>query len=72
MNTLPLSQFIFPDPIEADPDGHGLICIGADLSPSTLFEAYTHGLFPWFNEDELYLLVESRTPLRDLPSKLQA
>ena len=32
MNTLPLSQFIFPDPIEADPDGHGLICIGADLS----------------------------------------
>ncbi|MBJ8434751.1 leucyl/phenylalanyl-tRNA--protein transferase [Acinetobacter pittii] len=52
MNTLPLSQFIFPDPIEADPDGHGLICIGADLSPSTLYEAYTHGLFPWFNEDE--------------------
>ncbi|MGK3629252.1 leucyl/phenylalanyl-tRNA--protein transferase, partial [Acinetobacter sp. A11] len=51
MNTLPLSQFIFPDPIEADPDGHGLICIGADLSPSTLYEAYTHGLFPWFNED---------------------
>ena len=45
MNTLPLSQFIFPDPIEADPDGHGLICIGADLSPSTLYEAYTHGLF---------------------------
>ncbi len=32
MNTLPLSQFIFPDPIEADPEGHGLICIGADLS----------------------------------------
>ena len=52
MNTLPLSQFIFPDPIEADPEGHGLICIGADLSPSTLYEAYTHGLFPWFNEDE--------------------
>lgn len=52
MKTLPLSQYIFPDPEESDPDGHGLICIGADLSPSTLYEAYTHGLFPWFNEDE--------------------
>ena len=45
MKTLPLSQYIFPDPEESDPDGHGLICIGADLSPSTLYEAYTHGLF---------------------------
>ena len=52
MHQLPPSQYIFPDPIEADPEGHGFICIGADLSPSTLFEAYTHGLFPWFNEDE--------------------
>ena len=50
MNQLPLSQFIFPDPIEADPDEQGLICIGADVAPSTLFEAYTHGLFPWFSE----------------------
>ena len=32
MKTLPLSQYIFPDPEESDPDGHGLICIGADLS----------------------------------------
>ncbi len=49
---LTLSQFIFPDPIESDPDGEGLICMGANLSPSTLYEAYTHGLFPWFSEDE--------------------
>lgn len=49
---LPLSEFIFPDPIESDPEGQGLICIGANLSPSTLYEAYTHGLFPWFSEDE--------------------
>lgn len=46
------SQYIFPDPIEADPEQQGLICVGADLSPSTLYEAYTHGLFPWFSEDE--------------------
>ena len=52
MTMLPPSQYIFPDPIEADPEGEGLICIGADLSPSTLLEAYTHGLFPWFNAGE--------------------
>jgi leucyl/phenylalanyl-tRNA--protein transferase len=52
MHTLPPSEYIFPDPAEADPDGQGLICIGADLSPSTIFEAYTLGLFPWFSEGE--------------------
>ncbi|RKG30147.1 leucyl/phenylalanyl-tRNA--protein transferase [Acinetobacter tianfuensis] len=52
MQRLPASEFIFPNPIEADPDGQGLICIGADLSPSTLFEAYSHGLFPWFSEGD--------------------
>ena len=46
------SQYIFPNPIDVDPEGEGLICIGADLSPSTLFEAYTHSLFPWFAEGE--------------------
>lgn len=46
------SKFKFPDPLEYDPEGEGLICIGADLNPSTLFEAYTHGLFPWFSEGE--------------------
>ena len=52
MHELPPSQFIFPNPIEVDIEGEGLICIGADLSPSTLYEAYTHGLFPWFSEGE--------------------
>ncbi|MEQ1296279.1 leucyl/phenylalanyl-tRNA--protein transferase [Acinetobacter soli] len=46
------SMYVFPNPVEADPEGQGLICIGADLEPSTLFEAYTHGLFPWFNEGD--------------------
>ncbi len=45
-------MYVFPDPIESDPEGQGLICIGADLEPSTLYEAYTHGLFPWFNEGD--------------------
>lgn len=52
MAKLAASEFIFPNPIEVDPEGHGLICIGADLKPATLFEAYSHGLFPWFSEDE--------------------
>ncbi len=34
MQTLPASSFIFPDPIEVDPEGEGLICVGADLSPA--------------------------------------
>ena len=50
MQPLPYPN-IFSKSCEADPEGHGFICIGADLSPSTLFEAYTT-VFPWFNEDE--------------------
>ena len=46
MQHLPPSQFIFPNPVEVDLEGEGLICIGADLTPSTLLEAYSHGLFP--------------------------
>lgn len=50
--SFPPSKYIFPNPIEADPDGEGLICVGADLQPETLYEAYLSGLFPWFNEGE--------------------
>ena len=32
MHLLPPSQYIFPNPEEADLEGEGLICIGADLS----------------------------------------
>ena len=32
MHLLPPSQYIFPNPLEVDPEGEGLICIGADLS----------------------------------------
>src|SRR5690606_40103350 len=39
-------------PTRRSSDLEGLICIGADLSPSTLYEAYTHGLFPWFSEGD--------------------
>lgn len=52
MQRFPLSHYVFPNPDEVDPNGDGLICIGGDLEPATLFEAYCHGLFPWFNEGD--------------------
>jgi len=30
----------------------GLVAAGGDLSPKRLLNAYCHGLFPWFNEDD--------------------
>jgi leucyl/phenylalanyl-tRNA--protein transferase len=40
----------FPHPNEANADG--LLAIGGDLSVQTLLNAYSMGIFPWFNEDE--------------------
>ena len=30
----------------------GLLAAGADLSPSRLLDAYRHGIFPWFSENQ--------------------
>ncbi len=30
----------------------GIIAIGGDLNPMRLFEAYNHGIFPWYNDNE--------------------
>lgn len=40
----------FPNPNEANADG--LLAIGGDLSVQSLLNAYSMGIFPWFNEDE--------------------
>src|SRR5262245_670225 len=40
----------FPPVERATPDG--LIAIGGDLRPERLLEAYRHGIFPWYNEDQ--------------------
>lgn len=40
---------IFPDPMEADPDG--LLAVGGDLSPQRLINAYALGIFPWYGEN---------------------
>ncbi len=39
----------FPDPGLASDDG--LLAIGSDLSVERLLLAYSHGIFPWYNED---------------------
>lgn len=31
---------------------NGLLAAGGDLSPERLLDAYSHGIFPWFNEGE--------------------
>lgn len=40
----------FPEHSQATKDG--LLAIGGDLSLERLIHAYTHGIFPWFNDEE--------------------
>jgi leucyl/phenylalanyl-tRNA---protein transferase len=40
----------FPDPLLADSDG--LLAVGGDLSIPRLLLAYSHGIFPWYGEDQ--------------------
>ena len=42
----------FPDIEEALRDPDGLIAIGGDLSEQRLLDAYSRGIFPWFNEGQ--------------------
>jgi leucyl/phenylalanyl-tRNA--protein transferase len=42
----------FPHATRALHDPNGLLAAGANLSPARLLEAYRHGIFPWFGEDE--------------------
>ena len=40
----------FPDPRHALPDG--LLAVGSSLTPRRLSQAYSKGIFPWFNEGD--------------------
>ncbi|PJE79276.1 Leucyl/phenylalanyl-tRNA--protein transferase [invertebrate metagenome] len=42
----------FPPVSNALVNPDGLLAIGGNLKKSTLLKAYTHGIFPWFNEGE--------------------
>ena len=39
----------FPHPSLAEPGG-GLLAVGGDLQPARLVQAYSNGIFPWFEE----------------------
>jgi leucyl/phenylalanyl-tRNA--protein transferase len=41
---------VFPDPNDASEEG--LLAIGGDLSVDRLVEAYKHGIFPWYSDDD--------------------
>lgn len=43
---------LFPDAQLAQDEPNGLLAVGGDLSATRLIEAYRHGIFPWFCEDE--------------------
>ncbi|WP_435276876.1 leucyl/phenylalanyl-tRNA--protein transferase [Psychrobium sp. nBUS_13] len=52
LTLLKMDNIDFP-PVELamnEPDG--LLAIGGDLSEERLLNAYFHGIFPWFNEDD--------------------
>ena len=42
----------FPPVEEALDEPNGLLAAGGDLSPERLIDAYTRGIFPWFNDED--------------------
>lgn len=42
----------FPPIEEATIEPNGLLAFGGDLSPEMLVNAYSHGIFPWFSDEE--------------------
>ena len=46
------SDLSFPPPELALFEPNGLLALGGDLSCKRLIQAYSKGIFPWFNEDE--------------------
>jgi leucyl/phenylalanyl-tRNA---protein transferase len=42
----------FPPVQQALREPNGLLAAGGDLSPERLLDAYRHGIFPWYSDDE--------------------
>jgi leucyl/phenylalanyl-tRNA--protein transferase len=60
MTLLPRSRY-FPPAEEADENG--IVCVGGELEPAVLLDAYQHGIFPWpMFEDDLPMLWWSPDP----------
>ena len=71
----------FPPVDEALLEPNGLLAAGADLSPQRLLDAYTRGIFPWFNPGEpilwwspdprMVLIPQEYKPSRSLRRRLR-
>lgn len=49
---LSLDSSTFPDLSTALTDPNGLLAFGDDLTPKRIFQAYQHGIFPWFSDGD--------------------
>lgn len=47
---LPPDSIEFPHPFEADDEG--FLAFGGNLTQASILNAYTNGIFPWYNEGE--------------------
>lgn len=62
---------VFPPLEHALNEPNGLIAIGGDLSNKRLLDAYTHGIFPWFSEDEPIMWWSPNPRMVLFPSELK-
>lgn len=53
---LPSRPVAFPDPSQALDEPDGLLAAGGELTLEWLLEAYARGIFPWFGEEDDYIL----------------
>lgn len=75
MNLTPLNPFKpnqpFPAPQNALTEPDGLLAIGGCLSPQRIINAYSQGIFPWYNPGEPILWWSPNPRLVLFPEKLQ-
>lgn len=45
----------FPHPENALQEPNGLLAMGGDLSPTRLLKAYSWGIFPWYDQEDIIL-----------------
>jgi len=56
----PPNESAFPDPANASADGP--LAYGGEVTPEYLLDAYSHGIFPWFDSDDQAVLWWSPDP----------
>ncbi|TSE10052.1 MULTISPECIES: leucyl/phenylalanyl-tRNA--protein transferase [Aquimarina] len=68
-------MYVLTDAIEFPPvtyaDSDGLLALGGDLSTDRLLEAYNHGIFPWYSDDQPILWFSPDPRMVLFPLKLK-